>query len=257
MNDLFFISTLGILLAILLLWGFRHLPQERWQMLAVVPFRKENGNSWEGTNLTYYGFFIATSQLFALALVISLLGSMNISLVAVAPPILTVLLFAIPAARFIAILVEKKRHTFTVGGASFVGIILAPFTIMLWQYLLSDYGYRLPVIPALAAMSIGYTLGEGLGRLACISFGCCYGKPVKDCNPFARALFTRIAVIFTGEIKKATYESQLAGEPLVPIQAITCVIYTTGALAGSYLFLKSHFTPALLLTISQIGRAHV
>jgi len=249
MNDLAFLFGFGFVLAHLLGWGFKHLPGERWQMLAVVPRRKGLANIWQGTNLTYYGFFIATSQLISLALLIILLGSVHISIFGVAPAILTVLLFAVPSARLVAILVEKKRHTFTIGGASFVGILLAPWAIMAWDKLLTPYNCCLPVIPILAAMSIAYTLGEGLGRLGCISYGCCYGKPVKDCNKLFQTLFTRISFIFTGETKKVSYESQLAGERLVPIQAITCVVYTLGALVGSFLFLRGFYTEALLLTI--------
>jgi len=38
----------------------------------------------------------------------------------------------------------------------------------------------------------------------------------------------------------------------VPVQAITCVLYCCGALAGSLLFLDGHFTAALLLGIVMI-----
>jgi len=249
MNDLAFLFGFGFILAHLLGWGFKHLPAERWQMLAVLPRKKGLENLWQGTNLTYYGFFIATSQLISLTLLIILLGAIKISILGIAPAILTVLVFAVPAARLMAMIVEKKRHTFTIGGASFVGILLAPWAIMGWDKLLVSYDCCLPTIPVLAAMSIAYTLGEGLGRLGCISYGCCYGKPVKDCNPLFRKLFNRFSFIFTGENKKVSYESQLAGERLVPIQAITCIVYTLGALVGSFLFLRGMYTEALLLTI--------
>jgi hypothetical protein len=101
----------------------------------------------------------------------------------------------------------------------------------------------------MAALSIAYTLGEGLGRLGCISFGCCYGKPLEECHPLVKRLFRRYHFVFHGETKKAAYEGRLGGEQLVPIQAITCVIYCLGALGGSLLFLHGHFTAALLLTV--------
>ena len=41
----------------------------------------------------------------------------------------------------------------------------------------------------LAALAIGYILGEGLGRLACLSFGCCYGKPLDQCGKVVSILF--------------------------------------------------------------------
>jgi len=250
MNDLLFLAGLGFILAHLFGWGFKNLPGERWQMLAVVPLRKGGDDHWLGSNLTYYGFFIATSQLISLTLLLILLGAMGLSLPGTMLAILVILACCIPAARLIAMLVEKKRHTFTIGGASFVGIILAPWAIQFSNSILNLDDFQLPIIPVLAAMAIAYTLGEGLGRLGCISYGCCYGKPLKECNKTMQWLFGRINFIFYGSTKKVVYEAQLAGEKLIPIQAITCVLYTIGALIGSYLFLVGMFTPALIFTIA-------
>jgi hypothetical protein len=249
MNDLLFLSGLGFILAHFLGWGFKHLPGERWQMLAVVPVRKGGENHWQGSNLTYYGFFIATSQLISLTLLLILLGAMGLSIPGTMLAILLVLACCIPAARLMAMLVEKKRHTFTIGGASFIGILLAPWSILLTNTILATGDAGLPLIPVLAAMAIAYTLGEGLGRLGCISYGCCYGKPLKECNTFLQWLFIRANFIFYGATKKVVYEARLSGEKLIPIQAITCVLYTFGALIGSYLFLIGWFTPALVFTI--------
>jgi hypothetical protein len=249
MIDGIFIVALGVVLACFLAWAFKHLHGERWQMLAVVPTGKSLENGWQGTNLTYYGFFIATSQLLALLLLLILLGAMHVSIAGTMLIILIILSACIPAARLVAMTVEKKRHTFTIGGASFIGILLAPWVVQGVQKLLVDHGSFLPIIPILAAMSIAYTLGEGLGRLGCISFGCCYGKPVKDCHWLLRRVFAHRNFIFHGATKKASYEGRLSGEQLIPIQAITCVLYTCGALLGSLLFLDGYFTEALLLTI--------
>lgn len=249
MNDLIFLCCFAFVLAHFLGWGFKHLPGERWQMLAVVPVRKGSDDHWQGSNLTYYGFFIATSQLISLTLLLILLGAMNLSLTAIMVAIMMVLVICVPAARLMAMLVEKKRHTFTVGGASFIGILLAPWAIRLTNYLPLPGKTELPVIPVLAAMAIAYTLGEGLGRLGCISYGCCYGKPVKDCHKTLQSLFSRAGFIFYGRTKKVSYEGRLCGEKLIPVQALTCVFYCLGALIGSYLFLVGLFTPALVFTI--------
>jgi prolipoprotein diacylglyceryltransferase len=258
MNDLTFLAALTCLLALLLTWGFTHLPGERWQMLASIPRRKRDDGQWQGTNLTYYGFFIATSQLLAICLLMILLGAAHISLVGSLLTTGLLLLFCIPAARIVAILVEKKRHTFTVGGASFVGIVLAPWSILLVEKILntSFFPCYLPMLPVLAAMAVAYTLGEGLGRLGCISFGCCYGKRISDCGPLTGQLFRKVAFIFNGPTKKAIYEGKLTGEPLVPIQAITCILYCATAILGSLLFLHGQATAALILSIgvSQIWR---
>lgn len=249
MENLLFIVVLTVFLVNFLGWGFKHLPGERWQMLAVVPVRKIDELGWLGANLTYYGFFIATSQLISLLLLLILLGAMNISLTAMAASVLLVLCFSLPAARVVARIVEKKNHTFTIGGASFVGIVVAPWAIMVVNEILGKAEYHLPVIPVMAAMSIGYTLGEGLGRLGCISYGCCYGKALKDCPNWAQYLFKRTGLIFHGSLKKVSYEANLDGERLVPIQAITCLLYTAGALAGSAMFLEGYYIASLLLTI--------
>lgn len=257
MTEILFLACLAAFLFNFLGWGFKHLPGERWQMLAVVPMKKNFSDScWLGANLTYYGFFIATSQLIAFILLLILLGSASISLAGAFVVAGVILLFSLPAARIVAKMVEKKNHTFTIGGASFVGIIVAPWAIMGVDLLLQPYGISLPVIPLLAALSIAYTLGEGLGRLGCISYGCCYGKPIKECSPLVKFLFSKINFIFHGDTKKVTYEGKLNGEKLVPIQAITSVLYSFGALVGCYLFLKGRFTEALLLTmaLTQIWR---
>ena len=250
MNDVLFLLGLAFILAHFLGWGFTHLPAERWQMLAVVPLRKDGDKQWQGSNLTYYGLFVATSQLISMTLLLILLGAMGLSILGTMLAILIVLTCCIPAARFMAMIVEKKRHTFTIGGASFVGILLAPWAIQLSNVILHPSHADLPLIPVLAAMAIAYTLGEGLGRLGCISYGCCYGKPLKDCNRVLQWLFYRCSFIFYGSTKKVVYEGHMGGEKLIPIQAITCVLYTSGALIGSYLFLMGLFTPALIFTIA-------
>ncbi len=257
MNDLIFLTGMIILLGILLAWGCIHLPGERWQMLAAIPLQKREDGLWRGVNLTFYGFFIATSQFLALCLLLILLGAARVSLIGGLLAIAMILTVSIPAARIVAILVEKKRHTFTIGGASFVGMLIAPWAILLAERA-TDLVLPcwLPMLPVLTAMTIAYTLGEGLGRLGCISFGCCYGKPLKECSPFLQFLFARSAFIFLGATKKAVYEGQLAGEPLIPIQAITSILYCLTATVASFLFLRGHFLAALVLsiTVSQLWR---
>jgi hypothetical protein len=54
---------------------------------------------------------------------------------------------------------------------------------------------------------------------------------------------------FTGPIKKAVYEGKLSGQELVPIQAITAVLYTATALAGCFLILHGWYLQALLFSI--------
>ncbi len=244
-------------LGLLLVWGFINLPRERWQMLAVIPLKKNKNGVWQGINLTYYGFFLATSQLLAVILLLFLLGAAHLPFSAILLVTAIILAVCIPAARIVAILVEKKRHSFTIGGASFVGILLAPWCILLVEKIMTRFtDCNLPMLPMMAAMAVAYTLGEGLGRLGCISFGCCYGKAIGDCHPLIGRLFSKTAFIFQGATKKAIYEGHLHGRQLVPIQAITCIIYCLTATIGSFLFLRNHTTSSLIMSIgiTQIWR---
>jgi hypothetical protein len=175
--------------------------------------------------------------------------------------VLTLLLLivglCVPASRLVARLVEKKQYTFTIGGAFFIGLAAAPLLILLVNggcFLLGLPPLTMQVV--LAALGIGYILGEGLGRMACVSFGCCYGKPLHQCGPIAGLLFNRLAFVFSGATKKAVYEGGLSGVKLVPIQGLTCALYTATALIACHFFLQGHYRSAFLLSlvVSQVWR---
>src|SRR5262249_21328737 len=142
----------------------------------------------------------------------------------------------------------KKAYTFTVGGAIFVGVLVAPWLIHLINITMSEWlGGRLPIIPAVAAGAVAYAFGEGIGRLACISFGCCYGKNIEGLSPRLRRVFKSISFTFVGATRKAVYEGGLEGARVVPIQAITACVLTLVGLIGAYLFLNAHYVAALTL----------
>jgi len=154
------------------------------------------------------------------------------------------------AARFITRWVEKKQHTFSVGAASFVGLVVAPCLILLTNMTLCKWWmFHVPMIETLAAMMISYAFGEGVGRLACISFGCCYGKPLADCGPFIQKIFRRWNFVFWGRTKKIAYAQQLEGQAVVPIQALTAVLYTGAGMLSLYLFLKGFAAGALIMAL--------
>lgn len=180
-NELFII-VLTVLCTLYLRWGFRVLPLEGWQILASLPVRKIGPDTWDGINLTYYGLLSATAYLVSIASMIILMGSLGVPDVHIAFLAMTILAICLPASPIIARLVEKKPFTLTVGGASFVGILLAPWIIWGAYTILKYKDAKFLVMPSLTAMVIAYTFGEGLGRLACISFGCCYGKSLDDCS---------------------------------------------------------------------------
>ncbi|HOI74914.1 MAG TPA: prolipoprotein diacylglyceryl transferase [Syntrophales bacterium] len=246
-----FVLGLGGALYSLLFWGFRKLPAETWQIAACIPGNRMADGRWSGLNLTWYGFFTATAYVLAVAVMLVLMASVGVTPPLTVCMVLAVLIVCVPASRMIATWVEGKRHTFTVGGASFVGMLAAPWVVLMAgagsERLL---GRPVDVMAVLAAMSISYALGEGIGRLACISFGCCYGRPLSDVPPLVRKILGPFRFTFRGETKKIAYAHGLEGCPVVPVQGMTSLLYTTAGLIGILLFLDGHGTAAFLLTLS-------
>lgn len=257
MTNFLFISTFAVALASYLLLGIRVLPRERWQILAAVPLRKKNGAQWDGVNFTWYGLLTANACVVAVAVLFALMGAVRVPLAGTAGLAFTMLLLCVPASRLVARVVEKKRHTFTVGGAVFVGVLLAPWIVLLVNDTLGvRLGFDISLGAALAAFSIAYAFGEGLGRLACISFGCCYGKPLADSPLWLRRVFAGRSFTFHGKTRKVAYAGGLEGEKVLPVQAITAVVYVGCGLAAIELYLSSRFTAAFLVTmaITQLWR---
>lgn len=257
MTDELFVLTLAACFGALLGWAFKTLPQERWQILASVPVSKEGPDNWTGVNLTYYGVFIALATVIAVSMILVLLAAISVPAKTIF--IMVGLLFCLcfPAAKVIARAVENKPQTLTIGGASFLGFLASPGIVWALGADSALGGSHVPVLPALASMVIAYALGEGLGRLACISFGCCYGKPLAQCHPWLRRVIGSHAFVFSGKVKKIAYERGLDGKGVVPIQAITSVLYVTVALAGVLLYLKTYYSAAFIvtLTVTQSWRA--
>jgi hypothetical protein len=256
LNEIFII-ILFLALMLIFRWAFRTLPDEEWQIISCFPYKKLSNGSWQGWNLTWYGFFNSFAILFAVSVMIILLGAVSTPILAILMILITLLLICMPAARMIAFLIEKKQNTSTVGGASFVGIIIAPWIILVTKlagnHLLD---FSISSITVLSAMSIAYAFGEGIGRLACISFGCCYGKPLKEFSPLIQKIFHRYNFIFTGKTKKIAYAQKMDGQQVMPVQAITTLIYSFSGLIGCYLFFEGFTATAFVLTISvtQIWR---
>ncbi len=251
-NELFVLCLL-IIFGVMLTWGFRVLPRDGWQMLATLPIRPLGNGQWKGVNLTWYGLLTANAYLIGLLLLIILLGAAEVSLSGVMLVAIGLLALCIPASRLIARIVEGKAHTFTVGGAVFVGILAAPWIVQLVSRITTE---QLPVLTTLAGISIAYACGEGLGRLACISFGCCYGKPISQCGSLMQRFFGRWSFSFYGKTRKISYASGLEGEPVVPIQAITALLYIAVGLLGTELFLHGKYLVAFMVTmiVTQLWR---
>ncbi len=256
MSNALFLSTLLLACLALLAWGFRVLPGERWQMLATLPLRRLDDGYWLGINLTWYGLLTANAYLAAVVMLVLLLGTVGVPLASILTAAAVLLLVCVPASRLVARLVEGKAHTFTVGGAVFVGLLIAPWVLAGVNHL--PWLTPLPVLPALAAVAIAYAFGEGLGRLACISFGCCYGKPLAQCGGRAQKFFHRRHFVFFGATKKIAYADGLEGVGVVPVQGLTAVLYCLVGVAGTGLFLVGEFSAAFVLTtfVTQAWRVY-
>jgi hypothetical protein len=249
-NDTFIIS-LSALLAGMVHWAFKRLPDERWQILASVPVVKDASGRWHGLNFTYYGLLTANAVTFSVAILIVLFSALGISSTVTMGLIVAVLLVCLPAARWVAQLVEGKQCTFTIAGAFFVGIIVAPVVIHVLNSVIPKAGFStVPVLPALAALMIAYAFGEGLGRFACISFGCCYGVSLREAAPWLRRIFQKRHFVFWGRMKKISYASGMEGEEVIPIQAVTCIMYVAAGLAATLFFLHGKFAITFIATMA-------
>ena len=249
MYDEIFVLSLGVAFILLFAWAFKTLPQEDWQILATVPLAKDSAQNWKGLNLTYYGIFIALATMIGVFILLVLTSAIYVPIMLTFLVVGFILVIGLAASKAVALLVENKPYTFTIAGACFAGVFAVPPIILILDRFIIAEPNHLPVIPILASFSIAYAIGEGLGRLACISFGCCYGKPLSECHPIVRGFFGKCGFVFTGKLKKIAYERGLDGENVVPVQAVTAILYVTIGLIATLFFLKGHSSLALLLTI--------
>jgi hypothetical protein len=256
MNNYVFLGTLLAVFGTVMYWGFSRLPEERWQILASLPVGKTAAGRWNGVNITWYGLLNANANAIAVGLALLLLCSLGLSFPVAASMVLPIMLLSLPAAKIIARLVEKKSATLTVAGATFVGCLTAPLVIFLAARFWGEPAGAALILPAFAAFGSAYAIGEGLGRLACLSFGCCYGKPLDQCGDRTRRLLKPFAQTYIGHTKKAAYEGKLEGVRTVPVQALTSIVNVATGLGSIGFFLNSRFTGALLLSLmgTQVWR---
>ncbi|HIJ89887.1 MAG: prolipoprotein diacylglyceryl transferase [Desulfobulbaceae bacterium] len=249
MSNSIFTLILGLVLHPLLFLAYTVLPREQWQIIAAIPTRKaERDGWWHGTNITYYGALLASGSLFGVIVFFLLLAALGVPMWGIIGLILAVMGCSVAAAKLLAMAVEKKQNTFTVGGAAIIGLISMPPAVAAYNGL----AWRLDspqvsLIPVMGALAVAYLLGEGIGRLACLSFGCCYGKPLSKLGPKTRRIFAPFAATFHGSTKKIAYASGLAGVGVVPIQAITSFFSVSIGLVSMYLFLEGYFSASFLL----------
>lgn len=257
MVELLFISILSIILMVLSIFGIRYFPGERFQFLFAIPYKKLSNGSWLSLNITFYGLFNAIAYTLGSFIGVLLLISVGLTRIQVLTILITILSICIPSSKIIAKIIEKSKSGFTVGGAVFVGVIVSPFAVIFAGYITNDHKLLRFINPIIASLSIAYLIGEGVGRLGCISFGCCYGKSVDAVKSrFLRQLFKRFNTIYNGRCKKVSYASGLCNVETVPVQAMANILYSGTALISITLFIKGLFfiSAIVAIIISQLYR---
>ncbi|MEI6167548.1 MAG: prolipoprotein diacylglyceryl transferase family protein [bacterium] len=250
MIETFIVVMMAFCLLALFAWSFHHLPAEKWQILATFPTHRDEKGTWRGVNLTYYGFFNALGVAAAVAVTIFLAGTAGLPLTHLIAVIVAILTVCIPASKIINRMVEGHWHGFTIGGASFAGMVVGPWLAWGIAHLGQNAGGgSQATLFVLAAIATAYALGEGIGRLACISFGCCYGRPLAKAPAWLQTLFSHWAFVFEGPLKKSSYAHGFDGQRLIPVQALTAIISSAAGLMGVALFLAGRPMLAYVLPI--------
>jgi hypothetical protein len=70
-----------------------------------------------------------------------------------------------------------------------------------------------------------------------------------DVHPLFQKIFRHCNFVFTGTTRKIVYADGFAGIQVLPVQALTAVIYSGAGLICLYIFIKSHFTAAFLISM--------
>jgi prolipoprotein diacylglyceryltransferase len=241
--------SFGLLLTIavtaLVVFGLRVLPRENMQILATIPLRRRADGLWQGKNLTWYGLMQAVAMVFAVGLDLMLSSAAGVPIEETALVTGVMIAVALPAARGVAALVERRQGTFTVGGAIFVATLAMP-----WTALAADaYFASTHALSIVAAAASAYAVGEGIGRLACISFGCCYGRRLSDSPRWLRRLFEHAPAVVVGRTRKAAYASGCEGVPLLPVPAMSTVVLSLAGVVASLLFLAGHLRASALTAL--------
>jgi Prolipoprotein diacylglyceryl transferase len=263
MNYLLEFFTIGLFVALnyLLRWACKTLPKEQWQFFAAVPRRKRSDGFWEARNFTWYGALTSLAFLLAGGLIVIMTSSVGVKVEFVLLATVLLSLISLFAARWVAQIVERIPNTHTVGGAVFVIALAIPVVLWLGSSISVYFGLEKVIgnlrpsdtLAVIAAIAIAYTYGEGVGRIACISFGCCYGKRVDNLTGVWYQIFSRMNFVFHGATKKISYAAALEGIAVVPIQAITAWIHIFTGSVGFWLFMKGQIAASLLfvLVVSQ------
>ena len=243
--------VIGLFVASVCYYGIKKFPKGDHQFLASVPFRRNEDGTFQGFNITTYGLMNGIAYTFGTGVFLLLSSASNIPLPTIIPSVSVILLISIPASKIVAKFVEKKDNTFTISGGSFVGGVLSPIIFYIFLYLYhKDISIALSeTLVLLGAVSTAYLFGEGLGRLGCLSFGCCYGRRVDTLKGGLKILFSKFYTKFYGDTKKVAYEGGIEGEKTVPVQTTAVIFFNSTALFSTILFLNRFFISSFLLSV--------
>ena len=112
-------------------------------------------------------------------------------------------------------------------------------------------GFEIPFTASASALAISYVLGESVGRLACISFGCCFGKPVDESSGWVQRFSKKHHFVFAGRTKKIAFTAGLDEVPVVPVQAMTASLYGALTVCGLWLFFEGLYGWVIPATITS------
>lgn len=242
---------IGVFVTSICYYGITRFPSRDRQFLASLPLRKNEDGTFQGLNITTYGLMNAVAYTFGTSIFLFLSLSSETPIGIIILSVLVILLISMPASKIVAKLVEKKDNTFTVSGGSFVGGLLSPIIFYIFLYLdCKDSSMALSkTLVLLGAVSTAYLFGEGLGRLGCLSFGCCYGSRVDTLKRGFKIFFSNFYTKFQGDTKKVAYEGGLEGEKTVPVQTMAIILFNLTALFSTFLFLNKSFLSSFLISV--------
>lgn len=264
MNDLFTIELGVFLLAafavLVFRWGFRNLTDEGWQIALAVPARtnSQEGRFWPAVNFTTYGVISSIAYGLSTLMFIFLIGATSQPLLPAVVFVGMLLAVGVPASKLVARWVEGlPGHT--IGGAVFAVLVAAIPAMALTQWLARTLQWTgFDAATVIAAACIAYVLGEAIGRLACLSFGCCYGRPINECTSLQRALYSGMTETYRGRYKKIAYAGGLTDRPVIAVQSIACTVLFAIFLVSLWCFWKGRIgvSTVIALGLSQLWRAY-